>query len=78
MTRNRLRKNSKKKSSYASNKIEGNPLTENQAYEVYKEYCDKKKIKALYIKDANHSLEVEGQPYESIDVLKNIMQFIER
>ncbi len=29
--RNRLRKNSKKKSSYASNKIEGNPLTEDQA-----------------------------------------------
>ena len=34
MTQNRLRKNSKKKSSYASNKIEGNPLTENQANEV--------------------------------------------
>lgn len=34
MTRNRLRKNSKKKSSYASNKIEGNPLTEKQAEEV--------------------------------------------
>ena len=31
MTKNRLRKNSKKKSSYASNKIEGNPLTEKQA-----------------------------------------------
>jgi len=31
---NRLRKNSKKKSSYASNKIEGNPLTEPQANEV--------------------------------------------
>lgn len=31
---NRLRKNSKKKSSYASNKIEGNPLTELQAEEV--------------------------------------------
>ncbi|MCM1219578.1 MAG: Fic family protein, partial [Lachnospiraceae bacterium] len=28
---NRLRKNSKKKSSYASNKIEGNPLTEGQS-----------------------------------------------
>ena len=26
ITKNRLRKNSKKKSSYASNKIEGNPL----------------------------------------------------
>jgi len=34
MTKNRLRKNSKKKSSYASNKIEGNPLTEAQANEV--------------------------------------------
>ena len=32
--KNRLRKNSKKKSSYASNKIEGNPLTEAQADKV--------------------------------------------
>lgn len=31
---NKLRKNSKKKSSYASNKIEGNPLTENQSNEI--------------------------------------------
>lgn len=31
---NRLRKNSKKKSSYASNKIEGNPLSERQVDEV--------------------------------------------
>lgn len=31
---NTLRKNSKKKSSYSSNKIEGNPLSETQAYEV--------------------------------------------
>lgn len=31
---NRLRKNSKKKSSYASNKIEGNPLSEKQVGEV--------------------------------------------
>lgn len=34
ITVNRLRKNSKKKSSYASNKIEGNPLTEAQANEA--------------------------------------------
>ncbi len=34
VTKNRLRKNSKKKSSYASNKIEGNPLTEAQADEA--------------------------------------------
>ena len=31
VTKNKLRKNSQKKSSYASNKIEGNPLTEAQA-----------------------------------------------
>ena len=31
---NRLRKNSKKKSSYASNKIEGNPLSQRQVDEV--------------------------------------------
>lgn len=34
VTKKRLRKNSKKKSSYASNKIEGNPLTEAQANEA--------------------------------------------
>lgn len=34
ITRNKLRKNSKKKSSYASNKIEGNPLTEKQVSNV--------------------------------------------
>ncbi len=34
ITTNKLRKNSKKKSSYASNKIEGNPLSEEQADEV--------------------------------------------
>ena len=33
-TASRLRKNSKKKSSYASNRIEGNPLTEKQADEA--------------------------------------------
>lgn len=34
VTKNKLKKNSKKKSSYASNKIEGNPLTEVQANEA--------------------------------------------
>lgn len=34
MVMNKLKKNSKKKSSYASNKIEGNPLTEKQADEA--------------------------------------------
>lgn len=34
VAKNKLRKNSKKRSSYASNKIEGNPLTESQADEA--------------------------------------------
>ncbi len=52
--------------------------TQDKAYQIYKGYCDARKIKALYLNDANHSLEVEGQPYQSIDILKSVMQFIER
>lgn len=52
--------------------------TRDKAYQIYKEHCDTNKIEALYINDADHSLEIEGQPYQSIDVLKNVMKFIER
>ncbi len=45
VTKNRLRKNSKKKSSYASNKIEGNPLTEAQANEAMEEDAHKHFLK---------------------------------
>ncbi|MCQ2978686.1 MAG: Fic family protein [Clostridia bacterium] len=43
--KNKLRKNSKKKSSYASNKIEGNPLTEEQANKVMDEDAHKHFLK---------------------------------
>ena len=52
--------------------------TQDKAYSVYKKYCDENRINALYVEDANHSLEVDGQPYQSIDILKMVMQFIER
>ena len=52
--------------------------TNDKAYQTYKNYCDTNDIKALYIDEANHSLEVEGKPYQSIEVLKNVIQFIER
>lgn len=52
--------------------------TKDKAYQVYKDYCDTNDVKALYVKSANHSLEVEGQPYQSIDILRTVMQFIER
>lgn len=44
ITKNKLRKNSKKKSSYASNKIEGNPLSEKQADEVIERDEHKKRL----------------------------------
>ena len=52
--------------------------TQDKSYPIYKEYCDANKIKVLYIDGANHSLEIAGRPYESIDILKSVMKFIER
>ena len=51
--------------------------TKDKAYEIVKTTCDEKHIAAVYIEDANHFLEVEGKPYESIDVLKRVLEFIE-
>ena len=47
--------------------------TDDKAYQTYKEYCDANSIKALFVEGANHSLEVEGQPYQSMDILTTIM-----
>ena len=52
--------------------------TTDMAYENVKVACDKKGISALYIENANHLLEVNGEPLKSIEVLKNVMKFIER
>lgn len=52
--------------------------TTDMAYENVKAACDEKGIRALYIENANHSLEVNGEPLKSIEVLKNVMKFIER
>ena len=52
--------------------------TQDKAFQIYKDYCDANNVKALYIDDANHSLELEGKPYQSVDILKTVMQFIER
>lgn len=50
--------------------------TNDEAYEAYKKYCEKHKIYTLYIENANHSLEIQGQPYENIEILKKVMEFI--
>ena len=52
--------------------------TADEVYPECKAYCDEHGIKPLYIVGANHSLEVEGKPYESLEILKDVMKFIER
>lgn len=51
--------------------------TADEAYPLYKKYCDEHNIKALYIEDGDHSLEVQGEPYKNIDILKQVMQFVD-
>ena len=51
--------------------------TNDEAYETYKTYCEKHKIKTLYIDNADHSLEVKGQTYKNIEILKKVIEFIE-
>ena len=54
---NKLRKNSKKKSTYASNKIEGNPLSEKQVDEVIENDERKHYLKPEQeVRKYNHSL----------------------
>ena len=50
--------------------------TKDEEYSIYKKHCDDNGIKALFIKDADHSLEVAEEPYQSIDILKDVMRYI--
>ena len=52
--------------------------TADEVYSQCKAYCDEHGIKPLYVKGANHSLEVEGKPFESLEILKDVMRYIER
>jgi len=52
--------------------------TADEVYPECKEHCNERGIKPLYIEGANHSLEVEGKPFESLEILKEVMKFVER
>lgn len=52
--------------------------TADEVYPECKAYCDEHGIKPLYIEGANHSLEVKGKPFESLEILRNVMRYIER
>lgn len=51
--------------------------TKDKAYSLYRNLCEEKDVKALYIEDADHSLEISNEPYASIQVLNRVMHFIE-
>ena len=52
--------------------------TGDEAYPLYKKHCEEHNIKVLYIEDGDHSLEVQGEPYKNIDILKQVMQFVDK
>ena len=35
-------------------------------------------IQPMYVEGADHSLEVKGKPFESLEILKDVMRYIER
>lgn len=50
--------------------------TNDNAYMTYKNVCEDKNIKALFIENADHSLEINAKPFESIRVLEEVLHFI--
>ena len=80
----RLRKNSKKKSSYASNKIEGNPLSEKQADEVIesddrKHFLKPEQEVRNYFLALNYLEEMAGkkEPF-SVKLLLEVQKLVEK
>lgn len=47
-------------------------------YPECKEYCDEHGIEALYIEGANHSLEVKGKLFESLEILRDVMEYVDK
>lgn len=51
--------------------------TKDKAYPLFKEHCAKHRIPALFIEGGDHSLEIADKPFESIEVLKKVLTFIQ-
>ena len=52
--------------------------TADEVYPECKTYFDEHGIQPMYIEGADHSLEVKGKPFESLEILKDVMRYIER
>lgn len=60
---------------------EGDTVVMGTADEVYPEcraYFDEHGIRPMYIEGADHSLEVKGKLFESLEILRDVMRYIER
>ncbi len=51
--------------------------TADEVYPECKTYFDEHGVQPLYIEGANHSLEIKGKPFESLEILKDVIKFIE-
>ena len=51
--------------------------TKDEAFGAYKQHCDESGIEALYIENANHSLEVEDSVYHNIEIVEEVMKYID-
>lgn len=49
--------------------------TRDKAYELFKSHCDANEVPILTITSGDHSLELIENPIESIDVLKNVLEY---
>ena len=48
--------------------------TNDKEYSLFKEICEKKSVKALYIEGADHSLEISSKPFASIQALEEVLR----
>ena len=51
--------------------------TADEVYPECKAYFDGHGIQPMYIEGADHSLEVKGKPFESLEILQDVMRYIE-
>lgn len=52
--------------------------TKDEAFGAYKKHCDESGIEALYIENANHSLEVEGSVFCNLEIIEKVMKYIDK
>ena len=52
--------------------------TADEVYPECKTYFDEHGIQPMYVEGADHSLEVKGKPFESLEILRDVMKHIDR